>query len=545
MLAFAVMTVSSCFIMGRTLNNKLLKNADDVISGTQSHLYHLLLEPEAVINMIADSIQDHIRSGDSFEAIQAHMIEYSSPSFKEKMRMFEYISIYAFFDVYDAFFDGGGWDPSDDYLPRERPWYTAAIQSGGRVAISEPYIDLDTGKPVVSFARRMSVDAGELLGVIAIDVPLEFIGDMINERKITEGSFGILVDETLRVIVHPDNTQIGINIVGSDLPLEQFSDLIQEGLPISRLAGVNYRGENSLYFGRQLNNGWYISVVVPQSEYYAELYQMILIIGILGALLAAILVFMLLRLEKAKRKSDEESRQKSAKLTEMEKQRAADELTQLMLDATPLAFSLWTSDLKNIATNEETVRMFNLTSKEEYLERFNELSPPLQPCGTPSAEKVRHYVQKAFDEGYCRFDWIHQTISGEPIQAETTLVRVKRGDGYVVAGYTRDLREHKKMLDAIERRDELLHMVNHAAGIILTTADNDSFIDSLLASFQLIGQSMDVDRVQIWENETLDGELYFVNKYEWLSEVGKQKKPVPNGFDFSYSVMPEWHKFFL
>ncbi len=136
------------------------------------------------------------------------------------------------------------------------------------------------------------------------------------------------------------------------------------------------------------------------------------------------------------------------------KMREADERTQLMLDATPLCCNLWNDSFQNIDCNQEAVNLFDLSNKREYLERFFELSPEYQPSGEKSAVLARKNIQTAFDTGYCRFDWMHQKLNGEPIPAEITLVRVKYKDGYIVAGYTRDLREMKAMLSKMREADE-------------------------------------------------------------------------------------------
>jgi len=62
---------------------------------------------------------------------------------------------------------------------------------------------------------------------------------------------------------------------------------------------------------------------------------------------------------------------------------------------------------------------------------------------------------------------------------------------------------------------------------------------------ELVGRCTDADRVQIWRNEVLDGELHFVMRYEWLSEIGKQKNEVPIGLKASYSSRPGWLEMFL
>jgi hypothetical protein len=250
----------------------------------------------------------------------------------------------------------------------------------------------------------------------------------------------------------------------------------------------------------------------------------------------------MVRLDIAKKKADEESRQKSAQLVEMH---MLDERTRLMLDATPLGANFWDRNLKNIDCNMEAVKLFGLKDKQEYLARFHELSPEYQPDGGLTSERTAYFLNKAFEEGYERVEWMHRKLDGELIPCEVTLVRVKYKDDFIVLAYTRDLREYKQMLGVIERRDNLLRTVNRAASIILTTDDEENFEELLLSGMKLIGRSLDVDRVQIWQNETIDGLLHFVHRYEWLSDVGKCKPSVPIGLKFAYSEKPEWEQMFL
>ncbi len=141
----------------------------------------------------------------------------------------------------------------------------------------------------------------------------------------------------------------------------------------------------------------------------------------------------------------------------------AEERTQIMLDAMPLCCSFWDERFRNIDCNEEATRLFGLSSKQEFLDRFYELSPKYQPNGGLSSELVLERIQEAFDTGGARFEWVHQTSSGEPIPAEVTLVRVKRGNGYIVAGYVRDLRELKAMLAEMRKTEDELRLARDLA----------------------------------------------------------------------------------
>jgi len=149
--------------------------------------------------------------------------------------------------------------------------------------------------------------------------------------------------------------------------------------------------------------------------------------------------------------------------TDDEKKKKANERARLMLDATPLGAIYWDKDLRCVDCNEESVRLFGVKNKQEYLDRFMEFSPEYQPDGKLSRKKTIELVKKAFNDGYCRFEWMHRKIDGEPIPCEVTLIRVEYEGDYSVLGYTRDLRELKQMMKKIEQRDSQLEAALKAA----------------------------------------------------------------------------------
>ncbi len=157
----------------------------------------------------------------------------------------------------------------------------------------------------------------------------------------------------------------------------------------------------------------------------------------------------------------------------LEKMREADERTQLMLDATPLCCNLWDKNFHNIDCNQEAVTLFELSSKQEYLDRFYELSPERQPNGRLTSEMALENIKKAFEEGYCRFEWMHQKLNGEPVPSEITLVRVKYKDGFIVAGYTRDLRELKASMAKIREADERTQLMLDATPLCCNLWDKN------------------------------------------------------------------------
>ena len=122
------------------------------------------------------------------------------------------------------------------------------------------------------------------------------------------------------------------------------------------------------------------------------------------------------------------------------------ELTKLMLDASPQCCRLWDRNLNMIDCNEASVKLYGFNSKQEHAERFiYDCMPEYQPDGQRSGEKNLMFIKKAFAEGRCTFNFMHQTLDGAPMPVEITLVRVDYKGNELIASYTRDLRDIAKL----------------------------------------------------------------------------------------------------
>jgi len=195
----------------------------------------------------------------------------------------------------------------------------------------------------------------------------------------------------------------------------------------------------------------------------------------------------------------------------------AHQLTQDLLDAMPFSCQLWNRDLKIFDCNEETVQMFNTKNKQDFIDRFFDFSPEYQSDGQSSRGKSASLLRKAFDEGSCVFEWMHQQSDGRPLPVEVALVRIPYEDDYVIAAYERDLREYKKMMKEIERRDNLSHTTNIVAEILLQSEIGE-FMNDLYQVMALVVKAVNVDRVRIWKNFSMDGRLYCTLLFEWAED---------------------------
>ena len=146
--------------------------------------------------------------------------------------------------------------------------------------------------------------------------------------------------------------------------------------------------------------------------------------------------------------------------------REKDELAQMMLDANPLGCQIWDENLNTIDCNMAVATMFGFKSKQEYLDRFFEVLPEYQPDGQLSTDMAIGSIKATFETGYQHFEAMHQSPDGTPLPCEITLVRMPRGNGFIVCGYTRDLRELKeheaKLARDRQRTNALLELAQMA-----------------------------------------------------------------------------------
>ncbi|MCL2462703.1 MAG: PAS domain-containing protein, partial [Defluviitaleaceae bacterium] len=130
---------------------------------------------------------------------------------------------------------------------------------------------------------------------------------------------------------------------------------------------------------------------------------------------------------------------------QVEKLREVHERERLLLDSAPIAANLWNSDLELFACNEALVGLFGVKDKQEYIDRFHELSPEFQPDGQRSRDKAVALLKQALAGERLTLEWMHQHLDGEPVPVELTLTRVQHEGSHAVAVYLRDLRERLRV----------------------------------------------------------------------------------------------------
>ena len=96
----------------------------------------------------------------------------------------------------------------------------------------------------------------------------------------------------------------------------------------------------------------------------------------------------------------------------------------------------------------------------------------------------------------------------------------------------------------LDHNEHLLLTVNKMSGVLLT-AENEAFEVSLREGMDLLAHCLGVERINIWQNEKIDGILHYSLRFKWDSDTVVQRNSVPVGMTFPYDGIPGWEALLL
>jgi signal transduction histidine kinase/PAS domain-containing protein/ActR/RegA family two-component response regulator len=197
----------------------------------------------------------------------------------------------------------------------------------------------------------------------------------------------------------------------------------------------------------------------------------------------------------------------------------ANEFTRAVLDASPLNFTVIDENARIVDCNDATLDVFK-TTKEYYIEHFDEFSPEYQSDGMKSREKITEVIRRALDGEKLMFEWVHRSLSGELIPFEVTLTRTIYNGKHVVLGYQYDMRNIKKMESSIHEQSELLkirleqqELISEISRGFISSGDSETYVKEAIAK---LGQYQKVSLVLIFG---IDYQLHNAYPaYHWSSD---------------------------
>jgi methyl-accepting chemotaxis protein len=182
---------------------------------------------------------------------------------------------------------------SEYYYP-DKIWYTEPKRLDSSVW-SEPYYDEGGGNIIMSTFSlpfyRNTTNGKVLRGVITCDISLVWLQNYISGIKVYNNGYGLVISKQGKFLAHPDTSLIMkknifdvakernmpvLNILGKKMLSGEKGGLTTESIVLQKKSLVRYYPIKI--------NGWSIAVVFPDEEIYADLYQLVLEVSLLGIL---------------------------------------------------------------------------------------------------------------------------------------------------------------------------------------------------------------------------------------------------------------------
>ena len=161
--------------------------------------------------------------------------------------------------------------------PRERDWYKNAISSNGKPVITEAYTSAD-GNLTFTIVESVKNNAGEVIGVIGIDINLTDLTSFISSTRIGESGYCMLIQNDGLILADPKHTDYNLKML-SETGVPAFSEIdkINEGSAFVTLDGKRWKV--SIFSLPDLD--WKVALLIEQNEilslFYTLLKNMILI----------------------------------------------------------------------------------------------------------------------------------------------------------------------------------------------------------------------------------------------------------------------------
>lgn len=186
--------------------------------------------------------------------------------------------------------NGSGWIPPEDFDLRTRPWYVKAINHG-KLVITDVFLNATSEKHIITIAKPVYSNKGQVIGVLGADLSLDSIVDMISVQDDSYGEFFIL-NEELELIAKSRTQDDGKSIL-EDTSLKISSNISSIGTSVAEATLNNEKGYVSI--SKIDGTNLYVGVFNPikSYNYYDTQWRNILIISVIFLVGLLLIMFLI------------------------------------------------------------------------------------------------------------------------------------------------------------------------------------------------------------------------------------------------------------
>jgi signal transduction histidine kinase/response regulator RpfG family c-di-GMP phosphodiesterase len=310
------MVILSYIFASDIVHKYVSQNTENVFASVQAQITSDLLEPQITLDRFSQTVRNMIINGNNEDELRAYFNDLSNYLTLDNQSYLNFNGFMGYFETLPdgpAFIESFVWNRPDDFAPTQRPWYVDAVAANGKIAETLMYHDLVYGNIMLVYSYCIFDSNGRRLGVVSYRVRIDNIKKYIVNTVSAQGGYGILLSKDMVVLAHPNEDFVGKNIYEHpEIPFSIFADELKNGTQIYERPLISYKDEKSSASFRSLPNGWYMGIVTPKGPYYKSIYNMAIILILLGVALSSVLIFVLIRVDAARTKSEMKNHHKTS-----------------------------------------------------------------------------------------------------------------------------------------------------------------------------------------------------------------------------------------
>mgnify|MGYP003625966659 CR=1 FL=1 len=162
----------------------------------------------------------------------------------------------------------------------------------------------------------------------------------------------------------------------------------------------------------------------------------------------------IVRMEIAFDISEQKAAEAALRESEQRYRRLFDQSRDALMVVTP-------PDWAFVACNRAALDLFGVADEAAFTRlTLVELSPPLQPDGSPSDTWALAHLASAMAEGSALFEWQHQRLDGRQLSCSVLLNRTEWFGQAAIQGTVRDISAQKRAEIALREQSDALHRTN-------------------------------------------------------------------------------------
>lgn len=187
----------------------------------------------------------------------------------------------------------GDWEFPDGYDPRTREWYIKAVKNKGLI-ITDVYLDIAGKEELITLSKPVYDVDGSFMGVIAEDIRIEQVVDIIENAKIKGLGKSFLIDKNKKILANPIyKDKLEKEFLNSKLLYENLFNIAEtRDLKEYTLAGV----PGYLSYDLLENTGWIVGNFISLDDFKGgntDALQMAFIAIVIAILIIVILSYIL------------------------------------------------------------------------------------------------------------------------------------------------------------------------------------------------------------------------------------------------------------